>query len=83
MPTNTSGLNPYIDAGTGAHPGPPASVTVESPPDHLSGPTGASPNPPESVTYYADDDERPVKAKAITAAEVEDKAIRPSTTKRK
>lgn len=54
-----SGLNPYdtgenpnVDTGTGAFPGPPIEVTVESPPDHLSGPTGAHPGPPDSVTTY-------------------------------
>lgn len=56
--SNESGLSPYAagsftDTGTGAVDGPPASVTVESPPEHLSEPTGAFPNPPPSVTTYA------------------------------
>lgn len=76
--SNESGLNPYIDSGTGAVDGPPPSVTVESPPEHLSEPTGAFPNPPASVTFYADETYRPAEApeaKAVEEGEVDTKVV--------
>lgn len=72
---------------TGLVPGPPKEVTVESPPDHLAGPTGAYPTPGE-VTFTAHPvepakAEPETKAKAVKTADVEDKAVKPATTKRK
>ena len=64
---------------TGLGDGPPESVTVESPPEHLSEPTNAHPGPPESVSAYGWPATAPKparqRAKAVSAAEVEDKAI--------
>lgn len=48
MPTNNSGLSPYIDTGTGAYAGPPPEVTYGV--EHDPEPTGAHPGPAESVT---------------------------------
>jgi len=68
---------------TGLVEGPPASVTVESPPEHLSKPTGASPGPPASVTTRQHPAKKPAEVgpetKQITAGEVEDKSIKPSS----
>jgi len=68
---------------TGLVEGPPAEVTTESPPEHLSDPTGAHPNPPSSVTYSQHPAPEPqTKAKAVKASEVEDKAVKPSTKRK-
>jgi hypothetical protein len=70
---------------TGAHPGPPVSVTVESPPEHLSKPTGAVPGPPASVTYTQHPavapEDKPVEAKTVRSADVEDKAVKTADRK--
>lgn len=66
---------------TGLVDGPQKEVTVESPPDHLAGPTGADPGPPPSVEYSQHPAPAPKAAKAVKSDEVEDKAVRSSSTK--
>lgn len=51
MPTNTSGLSPYVDTGTGAYEPPPAEVIYGTELD--TEPTGAVDGPPAEVTTEA------------------------------